>query len=173
MKRVLIIGCGGAGKSTFAIKLNKILNLELIHLDKIYWQPNWVETPRDEFRPIIKELIAREEWIIDGNYNNTLDMRLERADGVIFLNISTTRCLWNAGKRIIKERVFHIKRVDEINRCPERFNYDFLKWIWQYNKKIRYEYLIKLNNIKNKKVYILNNYKEADLFLEKIENNKK
>ncbi|MHC0064340.1 hypothetical protein ACWATR_15805 [Nostoc sp. UIC 10890] len=85
MKKILIIGSGGAGKSTLARELGTILGLEVIHLDVWYWNPGWVETPKTKWQSIIQDLTLRESWIMDGNYSGTLDIRLSVADTVFFV----------------------------------------------------------------------------------------
>jgi adenylate kinase family enzyme len=92
MQKVLVIGSGGAGKSTFARHLGKCLNIDVIHLDALYWHPGWVETPRAEWRKVINELLRRDAWIIDGNYpwNSDISAGIEsifRTSLVIFTNI--------------------------------------------------------------------------------------
>src|SRR5688572_30960534 len=77
MKRILVIGSGGAGKSTFARRLGKILSIEVIHLDSIYWRPGWIETPKQEWKKRVEHLIAGDSWIMDGNYSGTLQLRFE------------------------------------------------------------------------------------------------
>ena len=94
-----MIGSGGAGKSTVARHLGKLLNIEVFNLDALYWKPGWVKTPRGEWRKIIEELLKRDSWIIDGNYSNTLELRLKECDTVIFLDIGSAACLWRVVKR--------------------------------------------------------------------------
>ena len=93
MKRISIVGSGGAGKSTFAHQLADILHLPVIHLDALYWQPGWVATPQDEWRDKQQQLVQQECWIIDGNYTSTLDVRFAVADTIIFLDFPRFRCL--------------------------------------------------------------------------------
>ena len=112
MNRILIIGCAGSGKSTFAKKLHTLIDCELIHLDRIFWKPGWVRTPKNEWRKMQNELVTKESWIIDGNYHNTMDIRLSRADTVIFFDFPRILCLWNALKRSFKGHIFNAKRDD-------------------------------------------------------------
>lgn len=77
MKRIIIIGWSGSGKSTFAQRLGKKLNIEVIHLDKIYHLPGWQQMDSDKFREIVSDLVKKEEWIIDGHYGKTMDLRIE------------------------------------------------------------------------------------------------
>ena len=130
MKRIIVIGSGGAGKSTFARRLGEILHLPVIHLDSLYWRPNWVETPKPEWRQRVTELVQGEAWIIDGNYSGTLDLRLAACDTVVFLDLSRMTCVRRALGRVIKHR--GASRPDMAPGCPERFDLKFLWWIWNY-----------------------------------------
>src|SRR5262245_42711291 len=93
MQRVLVIGISGAGKSTFARELAQRSGLPLIHLDREFWQPGWKITPEPEWRSKVAALAAREAWIMDGGYSASLDLRLPRADTVIWFDYPRARCL--------------------------------------------------------------------------------
>jgi len=171
MKKVAVIGCGGAGKSTFSRKLSEILNIPVYHLDKLNWKPGWVPTPKDEWDDLIKNLVSKEEWIIDGNYGRTLDIRLENADTIIFLNMPMNLCIY----RIIKRRFMYngTSRPDMNEGCPEKLDIDFVKWVWGYNKNKKPEILSKLNKFLNQKnIIILNNPSEVERFICDLKNNK-
>jgi len=100
MKRIVVIGKSGAGKTTFSSELSKELDIEVIHLDDLFWKSGWERVyTADEWEKKVKELIAQEEWILDGNYHNTLDVRLARADTVIFFDIHPFIALAQALKR--------------------------------------------------------------------------
>ena len=135
MKKVLVIGSGGAGKSTFARHLGTLLNIDVIHLDALYWHPGWVETPRAEWRKVIEGLVRRDAWIIDGNYSNTLDLRLEACDTVIFLDIARLICLWRVLARAILYR--GRTRPDMAEGCRERLDLGFIRWVWSYKRRTR------------------------------------
>jgi adenylate kinase family enzyme len=135
MKRIIVIGSGGAGKSTFARRLGEILRLPVIHLDSLYWRPNWVETPKPEWRQRVTELVQGEAWIIDGNYSGTLDLRLVACDTVVFLDLSRVTCIRRALGRVIKHR--GASRRDMAPGCPERFDLKFLWWIWDFPRRTR------------------------------------
>lgn len=165
MKRIIVIGCGGAGKSTLSRKLSDKLNIPVYHLDKIFWNRGWIQTPQEEFDIKLKSLVNKDKWIIDGNYIRTLDMRVERADTIIFINMSTYLCLYRA----IKRRIMYNgkSRPDMAEGCPEGVDFEFFKWILNYNKKIRPEILEKLKKYNDKTVIILNGKKEVKDFINK------
>src|SRR6478672_12302851 len=100
MQRALVIGSPGAGKSTFARALAARTGLPLIHLDREYHLPGWVEPPEADWRARIDQLIAGDRWIIDGNYGGSMDVRLNRADTVILLDYPSWLCLWRVVSRI-------------------------------------------------------------------------
>jgi adenylate kinase family enzyme len=167
MEKILIIGSGGAGKSTLSRQLGNILNLEVIHLDSLYWHPGWVETPQPEWWQIIQESIDRESWIMDGNYSGTMDIRLLAADTIIFLDFSVFVCLW----RVIKRRWQYIgkTRPDMSSGCPERLDWEFIKWVWNYPRDRRPAILEKLGQLAtDKKVIILRSPSSVKQFLHNI-----
>ncbi|QSJ15645.1 DNA topology modulation protein [Nostoc sp. UHCC 0702] len=167
MKKIMIIGSGGAGKSTLARELGSMLGLEVIHLDTLYWNPGWVETPKPEWQSIIEDLTLRESWIMDGNYSGTLDIRLAIADTVIFLDLKRLLCLW----RVIKRSWQYAgqSRPDMASGCPERLTWEFLKFVWTYPITRRPKILNKLSQLApNQQVIILREPKEVREFLHKI-----
>ena len=93
MKRVIIIGCPGGGKSTFARALAEKTGLPLYHLDMMYWNADRTTVDREVFRARLAEVMARDEWIIDGNYASTMEKRMERCDTVFFLDMPLDICL--------------------------------------------------------------------------------
>jgi len=171
MQKILIIGIPGAGKSTLSFKLAEILNLPLIHLDRHFWNPGWVETDRDIWREKVKELILGEKWIIDGNYDSSLDLRIPACDTIIFLNFSTMLGLWRALKRSIFFR--HRPRPDMAEGCREKIDFEFYTWIWNFRKRIRprvFEMLDKHGDGKN--IIIFKRQSEVDLFLNRLGSSK-
>lgn len=131
MKRILIIGSCGAGKSTLSRKMSSKLNLPIIHLDQEYWQPGWEETPKSEWEDKVKQLIKRPTYIMDGNYASTLDIRLSEADHLIFLDYPTRISFWRVLKRIISN--YGKTRLDMTEGCPERFDIEFLHYVLVFN----------------------------------------
>jgi adenylate kinase family enzyme len=135
MKRIAIVGCGGAGKSTLARQLGEILQLPVIHLDQQFWQPGWQMRPRKEEQEIVEKIAGREEWIIDGNYQSTMAPRFEAADTIIFLDFPTLLCLQRVIKRFFKYR--GTTRPDMTEGCPEKLDWEFIFWILRYRKSYR------------------------------------
>ena len=78
MKRIMVIGCSGSGKSTFALELGRITGIEVTHLDRLNWRAGWKEVSRNEFDRQLDEVLKKDSWIIDGNYSRTMEKRLER-----------------------------------------------------------------------------------------------
>ena len=167
MKRVAIIGSGGAGKSTLARQLGPILNIPATHLDAVYWQEGWVESPKDDWNQTMRDLVDQETWILDGNYGGTIDVRLEAADTIIFLDLPRLICV----KRIIQRRIqYHNRtRPDMGPNCNERLNWVFLKWIWTYPAQRRPGILSKLHGYQERKqVVILRTPAEVKRFLNNV-----
>ena len=134
-KRIMVIGSGGAGKSTFARQLAAITGLPVIHLDRHYWRPGWERTPTEEWNAMVQELAAGHEWIIDGNYTNSLPLRIQCCDAIVFFDFPRRLCL--AG--VIRRRLSGQSRArpDAAPGCPERLDLEFLKWVWSYNDEAR------------------------------------
>lgn len=132
MQRVLVIGISGAGKTTLSRTLAERTGLPLIHLDKEFWRPGWTPTPRVEWRPKVAELTARERWVMDGNYDSSLDLRLLRADTLIWFDYPRLPCLWRAMKRVAAS--YGRVRPDLAPGCPERVDFEFLRYIWSFNR---------------------------------------
>lgn len=100
MKRILVVGRTGAGKTTFADQLGKVLGRRVTHLDNLFWKPGWVRAfTATEWEEEVQKLINEDEWILDGNYHNTLDMRLKRADTIFLFEINPLKSFLQALKR--------------------------------------------------------------------------
>ena len=167
MERILIIGCGGAGKSTLARQLGKRTGLPVVHLDQLFWHPGWVESTKDEIDAKIMEELGKPRWIMDGNYNRTLPMRLEKCDAVIYLDFSRVACMFGVLKRILT--TYGTVRPDMAEGCPERFDLDFLKWVWNFNKSKREKYYRLLNETDGIEKIVLKNRRAVKRFLQSLE----
>ena len=130
-----MIGSGGAGKSVFAVELGRRTGLPVIHLDREFWSPGWVPMEEDRWEARVRELVAQDRWIMDGNYGGTMGIRFERADTVIFLDLPRLVCLGSAIRRSLLYRGASRPDMTEGNR--ERLDPAFLKWIWNYPRTRR------------------------------------
>jgi adenylate kinase family enzyme len=135
MRRVLVIGISGAGKSTFARVLAQKTGLPLIHLDREFWQPGWRATPRDTWRARVARLVSSDAWIMDGSYGASLDIRLPRADTVVWFDYPRLRCLARVAWRIAT--TYGKVRPDLAPGCPEQVDWEFLRYVWDFNTKSR------------------------------------
>jgi adenylate kinase family enzyme len=133
VKRIAIIGSPGAGKSTFARRLGEITGIEVFHLDRLFWKPGWVATPRSDWIALQQRLVQNESWIIDGNYGATMDIRIQAADTVIFLDFPRRVCLWRVAKRVYRYR--GQTRPDMAEGCPEKIDLEFFRYIWGFRKR--------------------------------------
>lgn len=166
MERILIIGCGGAGKSTLARQLGEKLDLPVVHLDKLFWHPGWVESSKEEIDGKILSELNKPQWILDGNYNRTLPKRMQYCDTIIYLDFSRLACLLGVLKRVITN---HGKvRPDMGDGCPERFDLDFLKWVWNFNQEKREKYYRLLNEAEGKQTIVLKNRRMVRRFLKSL-----
>ena len=135
MRRIAIVGPGGAGKSTLARRMGERLGLPVHHLDALHWRPGWVETPIDEWRQVQRELVRGERWIMDGNYGGTVEIRLAAADTIVFLDFPRRVALWRAFKRRLRYR--GRSRPDMAEGCPEQLSPEFVLWLWNWPKTSR------------------------------------
>lgn len=166
MQRIVIIGCGGAGKSTLARKLGEKTGLPVVHLDSIFWLPGWVEMNRDEFDRKIRAEMAKEAWIIDGNYNRTMPERVARCDTIIYLDFPRIVCLYGIFKRLLTN--IGKTRPDMGEGCPERVDWEFLKWVWNYNKDKRERNYRLLNEATHAETIVLKNRRAVKKFLKSL-----
>jgi adenylate kinase family enzyme len=143
-KRILIIGCGGAGKSTLARQLGKKLNLPVVHLDKIWWLPNWQNRTKEEFDILLKEELTKPCWIIDGNYQRTFEQRLSFADFCIFLDYSTSLCIKSVHDRV--KQFSGKSRPDMTEGCLEMVDSEFEEWIYNFQSDVKPKMMSVLQN---------------------------
>ena len=168
MKKIIVIGCPGAGKTTFAKGLKEKIGLPLFHLDSIWHKADRTHITREEFDARLGEILALDEWIIDGNFSRTFPRRLQFADTVIWLDLPVLVCLWGATKRVFQH---HGKsRPDMGGNCPEHFDsrkIELYKAIIGFNKrnKKEYEKLLKAADVK---VYRLKSRRQIKAFLKGI-----
>lgn len=173
MNRIMVIGVGaGVGKSTFAHRLGELTGIEVTHLDRLYWHPNWVEAPLEEFRAAQEQIVQNERWIIEGNYSRTFDIREPSADTIIYLELPLLVCLY----RVLKRRVlYHGKTRDDIGEgCEEKIDWAFLKYILKTygTRKKKMIERIHCYTEKGKTVHYLKTSAQIEGFLKTYKKNK-
>ncbi|MCL9759688.1 adenylate kinase [Frankia sp. AiPa1] len=135
IQRVLVVGSGGAGKSTLAREIARRAGLPVIHLDRHFWRPGWVATPVDEWRAVVAGLVARPAWVMDGNYGGTLDLRIPAAELIVFLDLPRRVAISRALRRWAR---WHGRtRPDMGPGCPEKMDVSFVRWMWTYPRDSR------------------------------------
>ena len=127
MERILIIGCSCSGKSTLARAMGEKLGLPVVHLDQLWWREGWENVSIEEFDRKLERVLTRDSWIMDGNYARTMDARIARCDSLIYLDFSRWACLWGMVQRVFRN--YGKVRPDMSPGCPERFDWEFVKWI--------------------------------------------
>ena len=168
MQRVLVIGCGGAGKSTFSRALGDRTGLPVVHLDLLNWKPGWVNTPREQWERVVRAALDNDRWIMDGNYGGTLPLRLEACDTVVYLDLPRWICL----ARVVQRRVRAVwrRRPDLAVGCRERLTWEFLVWIWNYRRSRRPKILDRLDQLRSSKaIHVLESAADVRQFLLSVE----
>jgi adenylate kinase family enzyme len=130
VQRIVIVGCGGSGKSMLARQLAANLDLPLTHLDAIYYDQDWNPLPQQEFAARQEKLVTEPAWIIEGNYASTLPIRLTAADTVIFLDLPALTCLWGILQRRWRYRGGQHHAVG----VYDRITWNFVRYIWRYRR---------------------------------------
>jgi len=157
MKRIAITGISGSGKSTLANKLGKKLDLPVFHLDKYFWGIGWKKryATKEEFTSVVDGFAKQDKWIIDGNYRSSnIDLRLERADTIIFLDFPKWRCLWRVFTRIFNRK----QPFDKTEGVRNKIDWFLIKWIWNY--KIAEMRARVAKHKDNKRVFVVRNNRE-------------
>ena len=163
MERIQIMGCSGAGKSTLARHLGEKTGLPVVHIDRLFWKRGWVESTKAEIDEKILKAASEDRWILDGNYSRTLQTRLDRCDLVIYLDFSRWFCILSVVRRYLQNK--GQIRPDMAEGCPEKIDWEFLHWIWTYNRKHRKKFLEMLGHMPEEKVVILKNRKAVNQYL--------
>ncbi len=165
MKKIAIIGPSGSGKSTLARDLGSILHIKVYHLDPYFWKPGWVERPRQERIKILHGLVRGVQWIIEGTYFTTSDMRLKEADTIIFLDMSRWLCFKRVIQRYMSYRKHRQPRPDLPDACPEKLGVHYCVKILLFWFIGRRTIVPKLKEIDPEKIIALHSPEEVKNFL--------
>ena len=163
MKKVIVIGCPGSGKSTFSKALHKITNIPLFHLDMIFWNADKTTVEKPVFLDRLFKIIQSDEWILDGNYGSTMELRMQACDTVIFLDYPLDVCLNGIKERKGKPRS-DLPWIE-----PDEDDVEFLEFIKNYNSQSRPKVMELLDRFSHKDIIIFSNRTQAEDFLFKIQ----
>ena len=139
MEKVVVVGCGGSGKSHVARELGRILDAPVTHLDAAFYDDEWNPLPPDKFTVVQRELVAQPRWVIDGNYNSTLQVRLDACDTVVLMDVPTVASLYGIVARQIRHGAGH-----KGNGVHNRINWNVIKYVATYRRKMRPRVMAKI-----------------------------
>jgi adenylate kinase family enzyme len=165
MKRIVIFGLPGSGKSTFAHRLGKILNIPVHHLDRLFFVAKWEARKTEEFLALKENVLKEDSWIIEGNSIKTLERRFAKADVAIYFCLPRYLCLW----RVFKRRFFPDRELaDTPTGCAKSARWILLKYLWTFDKEKR----ASIEELKQKyphvQFYLFRKPKDAETFLESV-----
>ena len=158
MKKVIVIGCPGSGKSTFARALHNKTGIPLYHLDMMYWNADKTTVEKSVFRERLSVVLEKDEWIIDGNYGSTMELRMAACDTVIFLDYPLDVCLDGIRDRRGKPR-------SDMPWIETEEDAEFIEFIKKYNEQQKPKVLGLLEKYSDKNIIIFKNREQADAFL--------
>ena len=162
MKRILVIGCPGAGKTYFSKKLKEITGLPVVHMDNLYWNEDKTSISFDELNKKLLPYLKEEEWIVDGNYHDTLKLRLKYATDVFFLKMPREQCIEGILERIDQPR-------DDIPWVETKKDaVELIEWTIDYEARTKADEEALLKEYPDIKVHIIKSRKGADTYLEKL-----
>lgn len=163
MKKIIVIGCPGSGKSTFSRKLHGKIGIPLYHLDIMYWNEDKTIVEKSLFRQRLSEVIEKDEWIVDGNYGSTMEMRMAACDTVFFLDFSVDVCLDGIRERMGKPR-------SDMPWVETAEDPEFVEYIKNFNIQSKPRIAELLDKYKEERtVVIFKSREDADGYIDRME----
>jgi hypothetical protein len=170
MERVAVIGPAGAGKSSLAGELGRRLDIPIVHIDQLYWQPGWVRTPIAEFEELQRRAIDEPPWIVDAQHDDIVSDWLEAADTVVYLDVSSLRCFWRASRRRLEPAPADGGPRGGPPSPVHRAFAKFVRGQWHYRTRFRRELLAELSTHRNgRRVFVLRRDSDVRRFLESVD----
>jgi len=163
MKKIIIIGCPGSGKSTFSLCLSDILDIPVYHLDNLYWNADKTTVSESVFLKRLKDVVKKDEWIIDGSYGGTLDFRMKEADTIFFFDLPVQSCLEGVKERIGKSR-------PDMPWIETKEDPEFTAFIKNYPENGRIQALKLMQLYPEKEMHIFMSHKACNDFLQSLTN---
>ena len=165
MKKVAIVGCGGSGKSHVARALGDVLDAPVTHLDAAFYDDEWNALPMDKFAELQRELVAGPRWVIDGNYNSTLQIRLESCDTVVLMDVSTISALYGIFSRQLRHGAGH-----KGNGVHNRIHWGVIKYVATYRRRMRPRVMAKIDEFASGRadVVLLTNRRQTRRWLQQV-----
>ncbi len=165
MKKIIVIGCPGSGKSTFARALHDKTGISLYHLDMMYWNADKTTVEKSVFLERLSSVLEKDEWIIDGNYGSTMELRMAACDTVIFLDYPLDVCLDGIKERRGKPR-------SDMPWIETEEEEEFVEFIKSYNEQQKPKVLEFLEKYSDRNIIVFKSREEADDFIRQFESNK-
>lgn len=166
-RRVIIIGSPGAEKGALARAVSERLKIPCIELERLYWRPGWKKPTTEEWKAQVTELANREEWVMEGTFPSTLDIRVARADWLVFVDAPMPVCFVRKLKQMIRGR--KDQKAEPAPGCPPRLDARLLRFIWNFPTSTA----PRINTIiarerRNRTIFILRSKREQEEFLAKV-----
>ena len=158
MKKIMVIGCPGSGKSTLSRELHNVTGIALYHLDMMYWNADKTTVSKSVFLARLTETLETEEWIIDGNYSSTMELRIEECDTVIFLDYPLDVCLDGINRRRGKVR-------SDMPWVETDADDELIGFVRSFNEQQKPRIIDLLDKYKDKSIFILKSREQAEDFV--------
>jgi adenylate kinase family enzyme len=168
MRRVIVVGPCGAGKSTLARRLATILHMPVYHMDQFIWSAGWIQTPLEQWRAAVERAVRGDAWVLDGN--PTSAYAYCAADTVVFLDLPRSTCIGRVVRRIAT--TFGRVRPDMAPGCPEKLDWEFLRYVWDYpvdRRPVVLESIRRYASGNGKRVVTLRRPVEVERFVREVE----
>lgn len=162
-KKVIIIGGGGAGKSSLAHRIGEYTGYPVYHLDNLLLDSNWQPKPKDQWEEISQIFLTKDSGVVDGNYSSSMPNRVKWADVIIYIDMPTCVQFWRIIRRYISIKFGLDKRCGLPDGSKEKMEWNFILWIYHWNRNHREKILSMLSSLKDKKILIIKEARNLDI----------